>query len=281
MGHVVAASDYTWERGGPWGWQPELYPLQIFPSRLLTFKAFAQIFILGCSWVLGIFQIGPMANIMAYLFTIINSLQGAFIFLIHCVLSRQVRTCCPPSPAPSRELAPATHTPPVSKHGSSPHGVYPPSGTGRIQKMHDQEDQTQLWDPNLRDLTVICSLHFQNGETVCCPHVLVRPSVMCCKLSICCFIAQLCPTLCDPMDCSTPDFPVFHCLPEFAQTHGHRVGGNHPTISSSIVPFSSCPQSFLASGSFPVSRLFPSAGQVLVLQLQHQSFQWIVRVGFL
>uniref|UniRef100_A0A4W2FHF9 Adhesion G protein-coupled receptor E1 n=1 Tax=Bos indicus x Bos taurus TaxID=30522 RepID=A0A4W2FHF9_BOBOX len=113
-------------------------------TRLLTFKAFAQIFILGCSWVLGIFQIGPMANIMAYLFTIINSLQGAFIFLIHCVLSRQVRTCCPPSPAPSRELAPATHTPPVSKHGSSPHGVYPPSGTGRIQKMHDQEDQTQL-----------------------------------------------------------------------------------------------------------------------------------------
>ncbi|XP_033710409.1 adhesion G protein-coupled receptor E1 isoform X3 [Tursiops truncatus] len=60
-------------------------------TRLLTFKAFAQIFILGCSWVLGIFQFGPMANIMAYLFTIINSLQGAFIFLIHCLLNRQVR----------------------------------------------------------------------------------------------------------------------------------------------------------------------------------------------
>ncbi|XP_035301738.1 adhesion G protein-coupled receptor E1 isoform X2 [Cricetulus griseus] len=60
-------------------------------TRLLTFKAIAQIFILGCSWVLGIFQIGPMASIMAYLFTIINSLQGAFIFLIHCLLNRQVR----------------------------------------------------------------------------------------------------------------------------------------------------------------------------------------------
>ncbi|KAG8519015.1 Adhesion G protein-coupled receptor E1, partial [Galemys pyrenaicus] len=59
--------------------------------RLLTFKAFAQIFILGCSWVLGIFQIGRLTSVMAYLFTIINSLQGAFIFLIHCVLSRQVR----------------------------------------------------------------------------------------------------------------------------------------------------------------------------------------------
>ncbi|XP_075404138.1 adhesion G protein-coupled receptor E1 [Tenrec ecaudatus] len=60
-------------------------------SRLLTFKAFAQLFILGCSWVLGIFQIGPIASLMAYLFTIINSLQGAFIFLIHCLLNHQVR----------------------------------------------------------------------------------------------------------------------------------------------------------------------------------------------
>ncbi|XP_063557902.1 adhesion G protein-coupled receptor E1 isoform X2 [Gorilla gorilla gorilla] len=60
-------------------------------TRLLTFKAFAQLFILGCSWVLGIFQIGPVAGVMAYLFTIINSLQGAFIFLIHCLLNGQVR----------------------------------------------------------------------------------------------------------------------------------------------------------------------------------------------
>ncbi|KAM6168068.1 adhesion G protein-coupled receptor E1 [Erethizon dorsatum] len=60
-------------------------------SRLLTFKAFAQLFVLGCTWVLGIFQIGSAAGIMAYLFTIINSLQGSFIFLIHCLLNHQVR----------------------------------------------------------------------------------------------------------------------------------------------------------------------------------------------
>ncbi|XP_054418105.1 adhesion G protein-coupled receptor E1 [Pteronotus mesoamericanus] len=60
-------------------------------TRLLTFKAFAPLFILGCSWVLGIFQVGPMASVMAYLFTVVNSLQGAFIFLIHCLLNRQVR----------------------------------------------------------------------------------------------------------------------------------------------------------------------------------------------
>ena len=54
----------------------------------------------------------------------------------------------------------------------------------------------------------------------------------------------------------------------------------HPTISSSVTPFSSCPQSFPASGSFSVSRIFTSAGQSMP-QLQHQSFQWIFRVDFL
>ena len=55
----------------------------------------------------------------------------------------------------------------------------------------------------------------------------------------------------------------------------------HPTISSSVAPFSSCPQSFPASGSFPKSQLFTSGGQMLELQLQHQSFQWIFRMDFL
>nr|XP_042703471.1 adhesion G protein-coupled receptor E3-like isoform X1 [Chrysemys picta bellii] len=59
--------------------------------RLLTFKAIAQLFILGCTWSLGLLQVGPAATVMAYLFTIVNSLQGAFIFLVHCLLNRQVR----------------------------------------------------------------------------------------------------------------------------------------------------------------------------------------------
>ena len=65
-------------------------------------------------------------------------------------------------------------------------------------------------------------------------------------------VAQLCPTLCDPMDCSVPGLPVHHQLPEFTQT---------PTISSSVFPFSSLLQSFPASGSFPVSQFFTSDGQ--------------------
>ena len=53
-----------------------------------------------------------------------------------------------------------------------------------------------------------------------------------------------------------------------------------PPISSSVVPFSSCLQSFPASGSFPMSQ-FSSGGQVLEFQLQPQSFQWIFRTDFL
>ena len=54
----------------------------------------------------------------------------------------------------------------------------------------------------------------------------------------------------------------------------------HPTISSSIAPFSSCLQSFLASGSYPMSQLFISVAKILEFQLQHQSFQWIFRTDF-
>ena len=55
----------------------------------------------------------------------------------------------------------------------------------------------------------------------------------------------------------------------------------HLTILSPIIPFFSCFQSFPASGSFPMSRLFASDGQVLELQFQHQSFQWIFRTDLL
>ena len=55
----------------------------------------------------------------------------------------------------------------------------------------------------------------------------------------------------------------------------------HPTISSSIILFSSCPQSLPASGTFPMSQLFASGGQSLEFQLQHQSFQWTPRTDLL
>ena len=55
----------------------------------------------------------------------------------------------------------------------------------------------------------------------------------------------------------------------------------HPAISSSVVPFSSCPQSLPTSGSFPMSQLFTWGAKVLEFQLQHQSFHWIFRTNFL
>ena len=78
----------------------------------------------------------------------------------------------------------------------------------------------------------------------------------------CFLVIQLCPTFCNPMDCSMPGFPVLHCLLEFAQTHVHWIWC-HSTISSSVARFSSCLQSFSASGSFPMSWLFASGGQII------------------
>ena len=62
------------------------------------------------------------------------------------------------------------------------------------------------------------------------------------------------------MNHSTAGLPVHHQIPEFTQTRVHRVGDaiqpSHP-----VVPFSSCPQSLPASGSFPMSQLFAWGGQ--------------------
>jgi len=68
------------------------------------------------------------------------------------------------------------------------------------------------------------------------------------------------------MDCSMPGSPVHHQFPEFAQTCVQLITNSsswwcHPTISSSVVTFSSYLQSFTASGSFPMSQLFTSGGQ--------------------
>ena len=74
-------------------------------------------------------------------------------------------------------------------------------------------------------------------------------------------VAQLCLTLWDPMDYSTPGLPVHHQLPESTQTHVYWVDDaiqpSHPLSS----PFSSCLQSFPASGSFQMSQFFTSGGQ--------------------
>ena len=87
------------------------------------------------------------------------------------------------------------------------------------------------------------------------------------------------------MDCSTPGFPVLHHLLELAQTHVHWIRmPSHPLLS----PFSSCLQSFPASGSFLMSQLFTSGGQSIgasastsVLQMNIQDWFPIGLTGLL
>ena len=72
-------------------------------------------------------------------------------------------------------------------------------------------------------------------------------------------VTQSCPALCDPVDCSTPGLPVHHQLPEFTQTHVHRVGDaiqpSHPLSSPSP------PAPNPSQHHFPMSQLFAWGGQ--------------------
>jgi len=72
---------------------------------------------------------------------------------------------------------------------------------------------------------------------------------------------KLCPSLCNPMDCSTPGFPCSSPFPGVNSNSCPSRWWCHPTVSSSVVPFSSCLPSFPASGSFPMSQLFTSGGK--------------------
>ena len=109
----------------------------------------------------------------------------------------------------------------------------------------------QTWQPDHR-----CS------GLGCVPY---RPCCCCC---CCCSVAQSCLTLCDPIDCRTPGFPVYHQLPELAQTHVHRVSdttqSSHPLSSPSPPAFnlSQHQRLFWVSSSHQVTK-------VLEPQLQH------------
>ena len=93
-------------------------------------------------------------------------------------------------------------------------------------------------------------------------------------------VAQSCPTLCNPMDCSTLGLPVHHQLLKFAQTHVHQVGDaiqpSH-SLSSPSPTFNLSQHQGLfqwVSSSYQVAK-------ILEFQLPHQSFQWIFRTNFL
>ena len=86
-------------------------------------------------------------------------------------------------------------------------------------------------------------------------------------------VAQSCLTLCNPMNCSTPGLPVHHQLPEFTQTHVHRVGdaiqSSHP-LSPPSPPTSNPSQH---QGLLQWVNSTHEVAKVLEFQLQHHSFQ--------
>ena len=93
-------------------------------------------------------------------------------------------------------------------------------------------------------------------------------------------VIQLCPTVCDPMDCSTPGLPVHHQLPELTQTHVHRVGA---AIQPSLPLSSPFPPAFNPSQHQGLFQLVSSSQEVdKVLEFQlYQSFQWTPRADCL
>ena len=93
-----------------------------------------------------------------------------------------------------------------------------------------------------------------------------------------CSVAQSCPTLSNPVDCSTAGLPVLHCLLQLDQTHVHWVSD---AIQPSHPPLPPSPPALTLSQHQGLLQWIGSLHQVakvLELQLQHQSFQWIFRV---
>ena len=94
-------------------------------------------------------------------------------------------------------------------------------------------------------------------------------------------VTQLCPTLCDSMNRSTPGLPVHHQLPEFTQTHIYQVSDaiqpSHPLLS----PSPPAPNPSQHQGLFQWVNSSYEVGKVLEFQPQHQSFQWTPRTGLL
>ena len=86
-------------------------------------------------------------------------------------------------------------------------------------------------------------------------------------------VIQLCPTLCDPMDCNMPGFPVICYLPEFSQVHVHSFDDAIQPSHSPLPPSSPALSLSQNQGLFQRVNSSQEVAKVLELQLQHQSFQ--------
>ena len=147
--------------------------------------------------------------------------------------------------------------------GSSVHGILQARIFSRAA-MPSSKGSSQL-----RDQTHISNVPciWQEGSLPLAPPR--KPSKIYCS----CSVPQSCPTLCDPMDCSTPAFPILHYLWEFVQTYVHWVSDaiqpSHP-LSPRSLPAINLSQ---LQGIFQWVGCLHQMATVLELQLQHQAFQ--------
>ena len=104
----------------------------------------------------------------------------------------------------------------------------------RLNRHFAKEDIKMAKKYMKRCLTSLIDKEIQTQTTMRCHLMLVKSYHEKEKFSS---VTQSCPTLCNPMNCSTPGLPVHHQLPEFTQTHVHRVGDaiqpSHPLSSPS------------------------------------------------
>ena len=116
-------------------------------------------------------------------------------------------------------------------------------------------------------VTYLCNKRLKNTSFNC---------TTCYKAITCCSVAQWCLILCDPMNCSTPDFPVLHHLPRSAQTRVHLVGEaiqpSHPL---------SLPSPVLSLSQHQGLFQWTSSSNQVAKVLELRSFQWIFRTDFL
>ena len=158
-----------------------------------------------------------------------------------------------------------------SHPGSSVHGIL------EWVAIHSSRESSQPRDPTC----VACLLHWQAGSLPLVPPgkiFEISQSVQ--SLS---WVTQLCLTLCNPMDCSTPALPVHYQLPEPTQTQVHWVGDAFQPFH----PLSSCHLLLLPS-TFASIRVFSNESVLCIrwpkywsFNFKYQSFQWLFRTDFL
>lgn len=73
------------------GLETGLFATVVHPHRVLTITSIAQLLVLGCTWGFGLFLFNPHSTWLSYIFTLLNCLQGLFLYVMLCLLNKKVR----------------------------------------------------------------------------------------------------------------------------------------------------------------------------------------------